>query len=48
MLNLHPDLAGRLYRQSLLTKESVEEQKSSGLDELTEPEVEELKQLNSK
>ena len=38
MLRLHPDLAGRLAEMGKLTKESVEEQKAAGLDNMTEDE----------
>ncbi|XP_028158073.1 2-oxo-4-hydroxy-4-carboxy-5-ureidoimidazoline decarboxylase-like [Ostrinia nubilalis] len=36
ILKLHPDLAGRLAAQGELTKESKQEQRSAGLNDLTE------------
>ncbi|KAL0839637.1 hypothetical protein ABMA28_016308 [Loxostege sticticalis] len=36
ILKLHPDLAGRLAAQGELTRESTAEQKSAGLNDLTE------------
>lgn len=39
LIQAHPDLAGRLARQGLLTSDSSQEQASAGLDRLTEAEV---------
>lgn len=39
LIRAHPDLAGRLARQSQLTKESTGEQASAGLDRLTDAEL---------
>ena len=47
VLRVHPDLAGRLAEQGLLTSESTAEQKHAGLDTMTENERAELSQLNS-
>jgi OHCU decarboxylase len=44
----HPDLAGKLSQAKLLTEESTGEQKSAGLDNLTEEELQEFTVLNRK
>lgn len=36
MLKLHPDLAGRLAAKGGLTQESTREQRSAGLNDLTD------------
>ena len=48
VLREHPDLAGKLSRAKMLTKESTKEQKSAGLNNLTEKELMEFKELNTK
>ncbi|KAJ1529789.1 hypothetical protein ONE63_006535 [Megalurothrips usitatus] len=46
ILRRHPDLAGTLAEQGLLTAESTREQKAAGLDQLTEQQKYDLKRLN--
>ncbi len=46
ILNAHPDLAGKLAKAKLLTKQSQKEQESAGLDELTKEEKEKFTLLN--
>lgn len=46
LIRAHPDLAGRLARQSQLTKESTGEQASAGLDRLTDAELAEFTRNN--
>ena len=46
ILRLHPDLAGRLAESGALTKESAEEQKFAGLNEMTREEKQSMKALN--
>lgn len=46
LINAHPDLAGRLAQQKKLTAESMREQSSAGLDQLTEAELAEFTRLN--
>lgn len=46
ILQLHPDLAGRLAAEGKLTAESTAEQKSVGLDRLAAEELAELQTLN--
>lgn len=48
ILQLHPDLAGRLAAEGKLTAESTEEQRLAGLDRLSSKELEELQTLNAK
>lgn len=48
MLRLHPDLAGKLAEQEILTPESTAEQKAAGLDSLNQEEKLLLKQANEK
>ncbi len=47
LIKAHPDLAGRIARAGQLTSESTHEQKSAGLDRLTEQEAAEFDQLNA-
>ncbi|KAK3922611.1 2-oxo-4-hydroxy-4-carboxy-5-ureidoimidazoline decarboxylase [Frankliniella fusca] len=46
ILRRHPDLAGTLAEKGLLTAESTAEQKSAGLDQLTEQQKYDLQRLN--
>ncbi|XP_066286979.1 2-oxo-4-hydroxy-4-carboxy-5-ureidoimidazoline decarboxylase-like [Branchiostoma lanceolatum] len=46
VLRCHPDLAGRLAQAGQLTTESTQEQKSAGLDQLTQDELSTLTDLN--
>lgn len=46
ILQLHPDLAGKLADLGKLTKESSQEQISAGLDKLTSEEKQKLNSLN--
>jgi 2-oxo-4-hydroxy-4-carboxy-5-ureidoimidazoline decarboxylase len=46
LIRAHPDLAGRLAQQKLLTSESTREQASAGLDQLTEAELSEFARNN--
>lgn len=46
ILQLHPDLAGRLAAEGKLTAESTQEQKAAGLDRLDAAEAIELQTLN--
>ncbi|KAI4462516.1 2-oxo-4-hydroxy-4-carboxy-5-ureidoimidazoline decarboxylase-related [Holotrichia oblita] len=46
VLQLHPDLAGKLAEKGELTNESVEEQKSAGLDVITPENKHKLNSLN--
>ncbi len=46
LITAHPDLAGRLARQGQLTSESTQEQRSAGLDLLTNEEAAEFDRLN--
>jgi 2-oxo-4-hydroxy-4-carboxy-5-ureidoimidazoline decarboxylase len=48
VLKLHPDLAGRLADEGKLTKDSLREQKSAGLHNLTPEEKAQIKQLNAR
>ena len=48
ILRLHPDLAGRLAQAGTLTKESTAEQRSAGLDDMTEDERGRMSELNQK
>lgn len=45
-MQLHPDLAGKLAEQGSLTNESKEEQKSAGLDVITQENKIKLNKLN--
>lgn len=45
-MRLHPDLAGRLAQTGGLTTESTREQKSAGLDSLTDEERQRMTSLN--
>lgn len=47
ILCLHPDLAGRLLDENLLTAESANEQASAGLDKLSREQKEALIRLNA-
>lgn len=47
ILCLHPDLAGRLLDENLLTAESANEQASAGLDKLSKEQKEVLVRLNA-
>lgn len=47
ILRRHPDLAGALAEQGLLTAESTMEQKSAGLDQLTEQQKYDMKRMNT-
>jgi OHCU decarboxylase len=47
LLRAHPDLVGRLAQENKLTKESVREQASAGLDRLTPDEVAEFQRFNA-
>ncbi|MEL6965881.1 MAG: allantoinase PuuE [Pseudomonadota bacterium] len=47
VLNAHPDLAGKLAQAKRLTKESANEQKSAGLDALTDAERTQFETLNA-
>ncbi|XP_035680995.1 2-oxo-4-hydroxy-4-carboxy-5-ureidoimidazoline decarboxylase-like [Branchiostoma floridae] len=46
VLRCHPDLAGRLAQAGQLTAESTQEQRSAGLDQLTQDELSTLTDLN--
>ena len=46
VLREHPDLAGKLSLTKKLTKESEQEQKSAGLNNLTERDLVEFNELN--
>ncbi len=46
LIRAHPDLAGRLAQQRKLTAESTREQASAGLDQLTDPELENFTRQN--
>lgn len=46
ILQLHPDLAGKLAEKGELTNESVAEQESAGLDVITPEEKHKLNSLN--
>ncbi|XP_026273667.1 2-oxo-4-hydroxy-4-carboxy-5-ureidoimidazoline decarboxylase [Frankliniella occidentalis] len=46
ILRRHPDLAGVLAEKGLLTTESTAEQKSAGLDQLTEQQKYDLQRMN--
>lgn len=46
-LNGHPDLAGKEAEEGSMTRESVGEQASAGLDALTKAEVAEIRSLNA-
>ncbi len=46
VIRAHPDLAGKLARANRLTEESAAEQKSAGLDMLTDEEHAEFSELN--
>lgn len=46
LIRAHPDLAGRLAQQRSLTAESVREQASAGLDQLSDAQLAEFRQLN--
>jgi OHCU decarboxylase len=48
VLKEHPDLAGKLHQNNLLTKESQKEQKSAGLNNLTPSELHLFTTLNTK
>ncbi|MEO5959769.1 MAG: 2-oxo-4-hydroxy-4-carboxy-5-ureidoimidazoline decarboxylase [Opitutaceae bacterium] len=47
LIRAHPDLAGRLAQQRQLTTESTREQASAGLDQLSEAELAEFRELNA-
>ncbi|XP_034250311.1 2-oxo-4-hydroxy-4-carboxy-5-ureidoimidazoline decarboxylase-like [Thrips palmi] len=47
ILRRHPDLAGSMAEQGLLTAESTMEQRSAGLDQLTEQQKYDMKRMNS-
>ena len=47
VLNSHPDLAGKLQEKNLLTEESNHEQKSAGLNSLSEKEKKKFYYLNN-
>jgi 2-oxo-4-hydroxy-4-carboxy-5-ureidoimidazoline decarboxylase len=47
LIRAHPDLAGRLARQKMLTAESTREQASAGLDQLTDAELAEFTRNNA-
>ena len=47
LIRAHPDLAGRLAEQGGLTAASASEQKSAGLDRLTDDQRAELRRLNA-
>jgi 2-oxo-4-hydroxy-4-carboxy-5-ureidoimidazoline decarboxylase len=47
LIRAHPDLAGRLARQKMLTAESTREQASAGLDQLTGAELAEFTRNNA-
>lgn len=47
LIRAHPDLAGRLARQRMLTAESTREQASAGLDQLSDAELAEFTRLNA-
>lgn len=46
LVRAHPDLAGRLARQGLLTADSTREQAAAGLDALDPAEAEQIGRLN--
>ncbi len=46
LIRAHPDLAGRLAQQGQLTAESLREQASAGLQQLSERELADFRQLN--
>ena len=46
ILNLHPDLAGKIHQLKTLTYESQREQISAGLDQISVEDAEELNALN--
>jgi 2-oxo-4-hydroxy-4-carboxy-5-ureidoimidazoline decarboxylase len=46
LIRAHPDLTGRIAEWRELSAESAREQASTGLDRLSEPELEELRRLN--
>jgi 2-oxo-4-hydroxy-4-carboxy-5-ureidoimidazoline decarboxylase len=48
ILRCHPDLAGRMAQQGLLTSESSKEQLAAGLDTLNGEEKEMLTNLNKR
>lgn len=48
ILQLHPDLAGKLAELGKLTKESTQEQISAGLDKLSTEEKQKLSDLNER
>ena len=47
VVDAHPDLAGKLARANLLTRESTQEQASAGLDQLTPEELARFTALNN-
>ncbi|HEX7654149.1 MAG TPA: 2-oxo-4-hydroxy-4-carboxy-5-ureidoimidazoline decarboxylase [Verrucomicrobiae bacterium] len=47
LIRAHPDLVGRLALAGQLTRESLREQASAGLDRLTEAEIEAFQQNNA-
>lgn len=47
LLRAHPDLAGRLAQQGLLTSESAREQKSAGLGEATPATLASIRKFNA-
>jgi 2-oxo-4-hydroxy-4-carboxy-5-ureidoimidazoline decarboxylase len=48
VLRLHPDLAGHLADEGKLTKDSLREQQSAGLHNLTQEEKAQMHQLNAR
>ncbi|XP_061191981.1 2-oxo-4-hydroxy-4-carboxy-5-ureidoimidazoline decarboxylase-like [Saccostrea echinata] len=48
ILRLHPDLAGRLAQSGQLTSESTREQRSAGLDKMSEEERQRMSVLNKR
>lgn len=47
VITSHPDLVGRMVREGKLTRESTAEQKSAGLDALSEDEIQQFDRLNT-
>lgn len=48
VLRVHPDLAGRMAQQGVLTSESADEQRSAGLTDLTEEELQQVTERNQR
>lgn len=47
LLNVHPDLVGRLAREGKLTRESTSEQAAAGLTQLSEEEIAQFEKFNA-